>query len=243
MKKILFCISLFVFGLSTVYGDPISGEDYDRESEHLKELASKVKYKYEKVSDVYDADGNYIKNGYKVTAENLTDEIYACAVKGTDLPQLCLFYTEPDVPEEERDDYIYLTDQDYDRFVVYGSTIFSEFASEKIKVAKYNKYSEREECKDVDITKFKACDPYYEYEVTDNIFNYQLNEYKKNSGKDNTSSDKTSSKDNKDNKKDSSSMSFIDYIKKYGVYVGIIVVVFIAGAILYKKIKDKRGVL
>ena len=49
--------------------------------------------------------------------------------------------------------------------------------------------------------------------------------------------------DNKDNKKDSSSMSFIDYIKKYGVYVGIIVVVFIAGAILYKKIKDKRGVL
>ena len=34
-----------------------------------------------------------------------------------------------------------------------------------------------------------------------------------------------------------------DYIKKYGIYVGIIVVVFIAGAILYKKIKDKRGVL
>ena len=49
--------------------------------------------------------------------------------------------------------------------------------------------------------------------------------------------------ENKDNKKDSSSMSFIDYIKKYGIYVGIIVVVFIAGAILYKKIKDKRGVL
>ncbi len=242
MKKILFCISLFVFGLSTVYGETISGEAFDKESEHLKELASKVKYKYEKVSDVYDADGNYIKNGYKVTAENLTDEIYACAVKGTEESDLCLFYTEPDVPDAERQDYIYLTDQDYDRFVVYGSTFYFEFASEKIKVAKYNKYSEREECDGVDITKFKACDPYYEYEVTDNIFDYQLNEYKKNSENGNISSDDNSSKDNKDNKKDSS-MSFIDYIKKYGVYIGIIIVVFIAGAILYKKIKDKRGVL
>ena len=243
MKKILFCISLFVFGLSTVYCDPITEEEDNKINDHLKELASKVKYKYEKVSDVYDADGNYIKHGYKVTAENLTDEIYACAVKGTEISNLCLSYTEPDTPDEERQDYVYLSNEDYDRFVVYGSNIFLEFASEKIKVAKYNKYSEREECKDVDITKFKACDPYYEYEVTDNIFNYQLNEYKKNSGKDNTSSDNTSSKDNKDNKKDSSSMSFIDYIKKYGIYVGIIVVLFIAGAILYKKIKDKRGVL
>lgn len=243
MKKILFCISLFVFGLSTVYGEPISEEEANIENEHLKELASKVKYKYEKVSDVYDADGNYIKNGYKVTAENLTEEIYVCAAKGTTISDFCLFYTEPDVPDAKRQDYVYLSNQDYDRFVVYGASSFNEYASEKIKVAKYNKYSEREECKDVDITKFKACDPYYEYEVTDNIFNYQLNEYKKNSGKDNTSSDKTSSKDNKDNKKDSSSMSFIDYIKKYGIYVGIIVVVFIAGAILYKKIKDKRGVL
>ena len=241
MKKILFCISLFVFWLSTVYCDPITEEEDNKINDHLKELASKVKYKYEKVSDVYDADGNYIKHGYKVTAENLTDEIYACAVKGTEISNLCLSYTEPDTPDEERQDYVYLSNEDYDRFVVYGYNVFLEFASEDIKVSKYNVYSEREECNGVDITKFRACDPYYEYEVTDNIFDYQLNEYNKNINNkdDNTSSD---SKKNNDSKKDNS-ISFIDYIKKYGVYIGIIAIVFIIGAILYKKRKDKRGVL
>lgn len=241
MKKILLCISLFVFGLSTVYCDPITEEEDNKINDHLKELASKVKYKYEKVSDVYDADGNYIKHGYKVTAENLTDEIYACAVKGTEISNLCLSYTEPDTPDEERQDYVYLSNEDYDRFVVYGYNVFLEFASEDIKVSKYNVYSEREECNGVDITKFRACDPYYEYEVTDNIFDYQLNEYNKNINNkdDNTSSD---SKKNNDSKKDNS-ISFIDYIKKYGVYIGIIAIVFIIGAILYKKWKDKRGVL
>lgn len=239
MKKIIFCIFMLIFGLSTttVYGDELICTSEFKEN--LKEQASKVKYKYEKVSNVYDDNGNYIVSGYKITAENLTKDIYACAVKGNKIDtNMCMLYNE-----DHAQNYFYYTNQEVDRLVVYGATCYYEYASEKFKGAKYNPYSEREECKDVDITKLRVCDPYYEYEVTDNIFNYQLQEYLNNQNKDNNDNkDNTKEPTKKDNNIDTTS-NIVDYVKNYGLYIISIIAVFVIVVIVVKKRKDKRGVL
>lgn len=239
MKKIIFCIFMLIFGLSTttVYGT-YDEETYNEIIKQLKEEASKVTYKYEKVTNTYDDDGNYIKSGYKITAENLTENIFACAEKEGETYAMCMYYSD-----DNSENYIYYTDQDVNRLVVYGYEHGGEYATEKLKTSKYNPYSEREECKDVDISKLKACDPYYEYEVTDNIFNYQLQEYLNNQNKDNNNN-KDHAKDptKKDNNTDTTS-NIVDYVKNYGLYIISIIAVFVIVVIVVKKRKDKRGVL
>lgn len=99
-----------------------------------------------------------------------------------------------------------------------------------IYIKKYNLYSLKEECKNIDYTKFKYCNPYYQGKITDETFNTELQKY-------NLENEKVKNNNINENNKNK---IFND--QKYYILFGGISILFIIVLILIirKLIKNKR---
>lgn len=163
---IMSLVSYFAFASS------VDAELCDREHiSQLKELANQVEVSYEYIdySDeiLSGSEGEYLINTYLITVNIISDELYII-----------------------HDNREYYYNQDNGGVVTFAVdsgfvnlSIHSNFCggyklkSETINLPKFNIYSYRSECKELEEYDLKVCDPWYQGTITDERFNTIVQEY------------------------------------------------------------------
>lgn len=162
---------LFVIGFFMFTSD-VSAAICDKEHvNQLKELAKQVEISYEYLDysdEMHNSgDGEYIINSYLITINLISDELY--------------------VIHENRE---YYYNQDNGGIVSFsvnsGRVDLSvnsytcagyQLRSETINLPKFNTYSYRGECKELEEYDLDVCDPWYQGTITDDRFNKIVQEY------------------------------------------------------------------
>lgn len=218
MKKILFCISLFVFGLSTVYCDCT-----DSDVEQYKKEASSINVSYKRYKDAVDAFDAPVYDAYIVTIKNLYDNYYIEDSKSEIRIGKDYLYEG-----ETTDNNTYVSDaiaSGVNKLKVYHNGCSTVIKTIELKLPVYNVYNEDPLCDNVDKSETKVCDKWLEDSINYEQFYTEVRKYKKDNGNRNFVS------------------SILDFFKNNYITVIVAVLIFVGIVVLTSVIKKKRPVV
>lgn len=218
MKKILFCISLFVFGLSTVYGDCT-----DSDVEQYKKEASSINVSYEINKDIVDAFGDRVYDGYVVTFKNLYDNYYVeDSDTGIRIGKDYLY------EGQTAENNTYVTEnitKGAKKLNVYHNGCSTVLKTIELSLPYYNQYYNDELCDGVDKNKVKLCNKWIDKDVTYGEFYNEVSKYKK------------------DTEKGNFADNIVDFFKNNYITVIVAVLIFIIIVVFTSIRKKKRLVV
>lgn len=163
---------LFIIGFFIFTSDVSAGMCDSEHISQLKELANQVDISYEYLdhSDESDGEGDFVTNTYLVSVNLISDELYL------------EYYGKKYYFNQNSDGLV--------TFVANSGNISLSFhsksclgyklKSETIQLPRFNTYSYRMECETLKEYNLNVCDPWYQGEVTDDIFNSAVEKYLKN---------------------------------------------------------------
>ncbi len=219
MKKILFCISLFVFGLSTVYCDCT-----DSDVEQYKKEASSINVSYERDKDATDAFDAPVYDAYIVTIKNLYDNYYIEDNKsGIKIGKDYLY------EGETAENNTYVSDalsSGVKKLKVYHNGCSTVIKTIELKLPVYNVYNEDPLCDNVNKSNVKVCDKWLENQITYEEFYNEVSKYKE---------------ENNTNKNFTNNV--LDFFKNNYITVIVAVLIFALIVVLASVIKKKRPVV
>ncbi|MEE3344215.1 MAG: hypothetical protein VZS44_09015 [Bacilli bacterium] len=157
MRRIfLFCF-LFLFGMSYVNAASCDNDDIAR----LKGVAFNVSYNSEYIGN---KSGSNDYQLYNVSFVGLTDEIYV-----SDSNYSFFVYNNNEVIKMQSGN---------NSLEIYSKNCGDvRLKTLTINLPKFNNYSLSSDCSDIDIKEFELCDPWYQGNITDEVFRSRLNEY------------------------------------------------------------------
>lgn len=167
-SKILLLLIISFFAFSSNVSAGICDSEHIKQ---LKELAKQVEVSYEYLdySDEIsgEEDGEFFVNTYLITVNLLSDDLYVI-----------------------HDGYEYYSNSDNGGIVTFvvnsgrfNLSIHSytcagyKLRNEIINLPKFNTYSYRSECRELEKYNLDVCDPWYQGTITDDIFNAKVNKY------------------------------------------------------------------
>lgn len=218
MKKILYFALLFVFGLSTVYGDCT-----DSDLEMYKEEASNIKVSYKVDNDATDAFDAPIYDAYIVTVKNLYENYYI--EDGKSGVKIGKDYSENDEINGDNTYINYDLISGVNKLKVYHNGCDTVVRTITLKLPVYNNYYEDPLCNNVDKNKTKVCNKWLEKSITYENFYSEVSKYKI----DNT---------NKDFKS-----GMLNFFKNNYLTIIISLLIFVVIITLTSIIKKKRSVV
>ena len=163
---LLLIISFFAFSSN------VSAGICDREHiKQLKELAKQVEVSYEYLdySDEIsgEEDGEFFVNAYLITVNLLSDDLYV-------IHDGYEYYSNSDSGSTVS----FVVNSGHVMLSIYSNTCGGyKLRSENIDLPKFNTYSYRSECKELEEYNLNVCDPWYQGTITDDIFNSKVNKY------------------------------------------------------------------
>lgn len=219
MKKILFCISLFVFGLSTVYCDCT-----DSDVEQYKKEVSSINVSYKRDKDAVDAFDAPVYDSYIVTIKNLYDNYYIeDNESGIKIGKDYLY------EGETSENNTYVSDaitSGVKKLKVYHNGCSNVIKTIELKLPVYNVYSEDPLCDNVDKSRVKVCDKWLENQITYEKFYNEVSKYKE---------------ENNTNKNFTNNV--LDFFKNNYITVIFAVLIFAGIVVLTSVIKKKRPII
>ena len=218
MKKILFCISLFVFGLSTVYCDCT-----DSDVEQYKKEASSINVSYKRDKDAMDVFDAPIYDAYIVTIKNLYDNYYIEDSKSEIRIGKDYLYEG-----ETAENNTYVSDaiaSGVNKLKVYHNGCSTVIKTIELKLPVYNIYNDDPLCDNVDKSKTKICDKWLEDSINYEQFYTEVSKYKK------------------ENENKNFVSSILDFFKNNYITVIVAVLIFVVIVVLTSVIKKKRPVV
>jgi len=250
MKKII--LSLFAFSLLIPTIKSVKAEEYVCDTEEYnayKLLADQIELSYEHVEDLVDENGNKVNNMFNIVVNNLHLRLALYNVSnGTGISGIwanngtikSYNYSPGTYTFEVRAFSAYCDDE--------------VFRTISITIPKYNEYSEREECSDVNPNKFAMCDPYYQGAINEETFKTRVEQYKNQNKEELVNPEDKENGQMKDDyvekeKNKNFLEQLLDFITQYYLYLIIGVVILIAIIItliilskkgVFKKRKEKR---
>jgi len=223
-KYLIFFLVVLIMSFSSVYASCTN-----EEINNLKQEVNNVKITYKHLKD-YEIDGETTNNHFEVTIKNLPGDIYISLLDGN------IKYTN--IEEEIKDIYTSGTWN----FEFYSNKCNIKINEIKVKLPKYNPYSEEPLCEGIDGNDFPLCGKYYDYNVNYDSFETQVKHYRATHKIEETKQD-----DNIKNKINIEEIinKIIDFIKTNYLYliVVLVVVILITIIIIIVKKRKKRGVL
>lgn len=239
MKKITTSIIL-VLMLFIINVNKTNAEEYvcdQDEYNAYKLLADQIKLTYEHVENMTDSNGNKINDIFNIVVNGLHQRLSLYNVEnqtgisglwGKDGKMTSYNYAPGTYTFQVR------------AFSAYcGNEIFRIIT---ITIPKYNEYSEKEECKDVDPSKFALCDPYYQNAITDETFQTRIEQYKKSKKEELVKKDDEGNIIEKKNKNTIEKIKdfVIDYYIYFIIGLSLLIILVVVLIILIKKGVFKR---
>ncbi len=218
MKKIIFCIFMLIFGLSTVYCDCTSSdiEKYKQEADSIN-----ISYKVDKdATDAFDAP---MYDAYIVTIKNLYENYYIEDTEsGTRIGKDYLY------EGETADNNTYVTENltsGIKKIKVYHNECNALIKTIELKLPVYNVYNEDPLCDNVDKKKVKYCSKWLEKPITYEEFYDEVSKYKE----DNATKDFMG--------------NVLNFLKNNYLTVIVAISIFVIIIVLTSILKKKRRVL
>ena len=212
VKYLLVMILMFLFMTPSVYAT-CGKNDMLR----IKDIANEIKITAQYAKDQNGKDTGY----YDLMITGLTNELYM-------------------VEEITKEEYYY--NLDYNgvfyisdlqegkyRFKVYYDTCDELVRTIVYKLPKYNHYANNPLCEGIEEDELDVCNRTYQLELTDELFEEKINEYKNSFGLNNLEDNNQSN-------------NIISFIKKYYIYIGIAILALII-IIISIVVKRRREVL
>lgn len=214
MKKlrVLFVLVISFLGFTTYVSADVCDNAHISQ---LKKLAEQVDVSYEYLdysNTNIDGESEFSTDVYAVSVNLVSDDLYI--IHGNDS-----YYYNQAIDGNVK---IYVNSGSVDLKVYSKSCADYKLRSISLKLPKFNSYSYKEECRDLEEYELDVCDPWYQGLVNDNIFYEEVNEY--------IISDE-----------DDGGFSFQDIIDFLGdnyLYVGgglVLILLIIIGIIVYRK--------
>ena len=212
VKYLLVMILMFLFMTPSVYAT-CGKNDMLR----IKDIANEIKITAQYAKDQNGKDTGY----YDLMITGLTNELYM--VEEITKEE---YYYNPDY-----DGVFYISDlqEGKYRFKVYYDTCDELVRTIVYKLPKYNHYANNPLCEGIEEDELDVCNRTYQLELTDELFEEKINEYKNSFGLNNLEDDKQSN-------------NIISFIKKYYIYIGIAILALII-IIISIVVKRRREVL
>lgn len=167
-SKILLLLIISFFAFSSNVSAGVCDKEHISQ---LKELAKRVEINYEYL-DYSDAilnngEGEYIINTYLITVNLISDELYVM------YDNIEYYYNQ-----DNGGIVTFAVNSGRVNLSVHSSACAGyKLRSETINLPKFNTYSYRSECKELEKYNLEVCDPWYQGTITDNIFNDIVQEY------------------------------------------------------------------
>lgn len=222
MKTKMYLI-YFVF-LMLLVPSFVSADCTVEEKERLDSLLNKVEIAKEYIPDAY-YDGLRVYNAFTITLLNMTDEIYAYDESTQ------LYYMGKIRDNDNKIIFPIYEPGAKNIILVAGNNDCAIRRTKTIVIPTFNNYSLHPNCKDIDIQKFKYCDPWYQGNIDYDEFFVKLAKYK---------TDTIEESDNDKNSDDAFFTNFSNFVNKYFWYlIGIGIIAFIT--LCTSMILRKRG--
>ncbi|MBQ7141331.1 MAG: hypothetical protein IJO32_07515 [Bacilli bacterium] len=203
-------INLFIILLSFIlFPNLVNAECSEQQIHELNKLVDNIQFKYEHT-------GN---NLFKVTLYNIPEYITGSSTMGG--------FNIPEISSNSIDGFIGGYNYKIGFYANEKNSCGVVVLKEKnIIIPTFNKYSEKEMCKDKKYSEFEYCNEFVDEEITDELFEQKLKEYE------NDNINKNSKKDNK----------FMLFLKNNYIYIlsGLLLVSLIIMLIIYLKKKNKK---
>ena len=226
MKKITYLCSFFV--LILISPTFVNADCTQQGKDRLNGLLNKVEVKKQYLEEAY-YNGFIEYNAFSITLLNMNDEIYAYDENSE------LYYDGKIRDDEDKIIFPVYEPGARNIILVAGDKNCAVKKTITIVIPTFNNYSLYPDCDNVDITKFKYCDPWYQGNIDYDDFFAKYEKYK-------------SSENSNDNDDDSNEINndfftnladFVDHYFWYLIGIGVVAFIVLCASIIIRKRRNK----
>ena len=215
MKKFIYLIIMLL--LFMFNGNDVKA-DCDENIDELKVEAKKIEITY-KLNEEYYVNEEKVTGTFIIEIKNMPSTMFA-RILG---PDIYIWYEEDNVIVKDG------IEDGTKKIAIYSEKCGIHLRTVSVKIPKYNKYSEREECIGIDTEELDVCDKWYPYELNESTFQYKINKY----------IEKQQEKQEQQIEKEKTKVmdTIIEFLKNYYIYIimGIVTIVLITLLIVVRK--------
>lgn len=165
MKKIIKKSLMFpIFFSMLLLNIPETKAYTTEELNELKEIAKHVDISYDLDDTCRSQDGEEIKGTYQIHIANMTNQMYARIEDEYKRTTDIYYYEDKNLSQNGCISGGNL------KITIYAQGTQNKLYNTNLYLDKYNYYADREECQNVNIEEVKVCDPWYQGNLTEKMF-------------------------------------------------------------------------